>query len=71
MASERVQFATRIHDLAHFVLRTAIFFRLAAILSLDWDAVGLIALMSCGAIGEPRPVQASQPLAAWKLPLLP
>ena len=62
MASERVQFATRIADLAHFVLRTAIFFRLA---------VGLIALMSCGAIGEPRPVQASQPLAAWKLPLLP
>ena len=32
---------------------------------------GLTALMTFAAIGEPRPVHASQPLRAGKLPLLP
>ncbi len=35
------------------------------------DFAGLTALMNCGAIGEPRPVQGSHPVAAGKLPLLP
>ena len=34
-------------------------------------APGLTALMNCGAMGEPKPVQGSQPDLAGKLPLLP
>jgi hypothetical protein len=34
-------------------------------------APGLTALMNCGAMGEPRPVQGSQPDLAGKLPLSP
>jgi hypothetical protein len=61
-----------------FLVHTAIsffgleFFLLLAIgLDFDLEEVGLIALMSSGAIGEPRPVHTSQPAPAAKLPLFP
>ena len=57
--------------LVYFLVRTRVFLLLAIDLDFDLAEVGLIALMSCGAIGEPRPVHASQPVLATKLPLFP
>ena len=57
--------------LIYFLVRTRVFLLLAIDLDFDLAEVGLIALMSCGAIGEPRPVHASQPVLATKLPLFP
>ena len=59
--------------ITYFFLRLRVFLLLVRAIGLDFDLeeVGLIALMSPGAIGEPRPVHASQPAPAAKLPLFP
>src|SRR5262245_60395195 len=59
--------------ITYFFLRIRVFLLLVLVLGLDFDLeeLGLIALMSPGAIGEPRPVHASQPAPAAKLPLFP
>jgi hypothetical protein len=58
---------------SYFFLRIRVFLLLVLAIGLDFDLeeVGLITLMSSGAIGEPRPVHASQPAPAAKLPLFP
>ena len=63
--------ASGANDRGYLLVRTKAFFLLAAIFSVEPEAAGLTALITRGAIGEPSPVQASQPGPGWKLPLFP
>ncbi len=63
--------ASGANDRGYLLVRTKAFFLLAAIFRVEPEAPGLMALIRRDAIGEPKPVQASQPGPAWKLPLLP
>jgi hypothetical protein len=56
---------------SHFLFLVRAFVLLAMRFDFNSDDVGLIALISLGATGEPRPVQGSQPALATKLPLFP
>jgi hypothetical protein len=69
-ASSRLTFE-RDSYAVYFLVRMIVFLLAAIAFDLDLDEAGLMALMSCRAIGEPRPVHASQPAPAAKLPLLP
>ena len=68
---ERVAVLYRVFDFLRAAFLAAFFTLFLGDFLDDLAALGLTALTSCVPMGEPRPVQASQPDLAEKPPLLP